>query len=446
MRAGVNIELPEPDCYLHLVELVREGDAGGDGARRPRRADAAAGSSGSGLFDDPYVDPGRGRAHRRLRRASRARARRRRARPSRCSRTTATCCRSIRQAQDDRGHRAERGPRACSAATAACRSINVTVLEGIQARVGDRVEGASTPKAARSRSAARGTRTKSSPSDPDEDRRQIAEAVEVAQRRRRHRARHRRQRADVARGVVAQAPGRPHEPRPGRPPGRAGRRDARDRQAGDRAAVQRPAARRSATLAEHVPAILECWYLGQETGHAVAEVLFGDVNPGGKLPITIPRSVGHVPAFYNHKPSARRGYLFDDVSPLYAFGYGLSYTTFRLDDVAARARRRSRRDESTRVLVDVTNTGDARRRPKSCRCTSAICVSSVTRPVKELKGFAKVRSSRARRDGVARHHAGVAGVLRHRHGVRRRAGRVRDHGRHVVARCRLADSHPARHT
>ena len=86
-------------------------------------------------------------------------------------------------------------------------------------------------------------------------------------------------------------------------------------------------------VSEHVPAILECWYLGQECGHAVAEVLFGDFNPGGKLPITIPRSAGHVPAFYNHKPSARRGYLFDDVTPLYAFGFGLSYTTFRIDDV-----------------------------------------------------------------------------------------------------------------
>ena len=82
-----------------------------------------------------------------------------------------------------------------------------------------------------------------------------------------------------------------------------------------------------------MPAILECWYLGQECGAAVAEVLFGDHTPGGKLPISIPRSSGHLPAFYNHKPSARRGYLFDDVTPLYAFGYGLSYTTFKIDEL-----------------------------------------------------------------------------------------------------------------
>jgi beta-glucosidase len=86
-------------------------------------------------------------------------------------------------------------------------------------------------------------------------------------------------------------------------------------------------------LAENVPVIFECWYLGQETGRAIADVLFGDYSPGGKLPITIPRSAGHLPAFYNYKPSARRGYLFDDVSPLYPFGYGLSYTTFTLKNI-----------------------------------------------------------------------------------------------------------------
>ena len=69
----------------------------------------------------------------------------------------------------------------------------------------------------------------------------------------------------------------------------------------------------------------------------MAEVLFGAVNPGGKLPITFPRSVGHLPVYYNHKPSSRRGYLFADVSPLYAFGFGLSYTTFAVENAASRA-------------------------------------------------------------------------------------------------------------
>src|SRR5208283_100822 len=109
-------------------------------------------------------------------------------------------------------------------------------------------------------------------------------------------------------------------------------------------------------VAQHVPVIYECWYLGQETGRAVADVLFGETNPGGKLPISVPRSVGHLPVFYNYKPSARRGYLFDDVSPLYPFGFGLSYTKFTFKNVRLQ-RKRIPRDASTRVLVDVTNTG-----------------------------------------------------------------------------------------
>jgi len=143
-----------------------------------------------------------------------------------------------------------------------------------------------------------------------------------------------------------------------------------------------------APLAARVPAILECWYLGQETGHAVADVLFGDVSPGGKLPITIPRSAGHLPAFYNYKPSARRGYLFDDVSPLYAFGYGLSYTTFTVDNVRLEHDVLGR-DASTRVFADVTNTG-TREGTEVVQMYIRDRVSSVTRPVKELKGFRKV--------------------------------------------------------
>jgi beta-glucosidase len=141
-------------------------------------------------------------------------------------------------------------------------------------------------------------------------------------------------------------------------------------------------------VAQNVPVIYECWYLGQETGRAVADVLFGDVNPGGKLPISVPRSAGHLPVFYNYKPSARRGYLFDDVSPLYAFGYGLSYTTFKLEN-ARLTKKRIARNGATRVLVDVTNTG-SREGAEVVQLYIRDLVSSVTRPVKELKGFKKV--------------------------------------------------------
>jgi beta-glucosidase len=141
-------------------------------------------------------------------------------------------------------------------------------------------------------------------------------------------------------------------------------------------------------LVQHVPVIFECWYMGQENGHAVAEVLFGDANPGGKLPITIPRSAGHLPVFYNYKPSARRGYLFDEVSPLYAFGYGLSYTTFAIKNVRLE-KNKIRKTGSARVFADVTNTGK-REGTEVVQMYIRDVVSSVTRPVKELKGIQKV--------------------------------------------------------
>ncbi len=141
-------------------------------------------------------------------------------------------------------------------------------------------------------------------------------------------------------------------------------------------------------VAANVPAIVECWYLGQETGTAVADVLFGDFNPGGKLPISIPRSVGHIPCYYNHKPSSRRGYLFDDISPLYPFGYGLSYTSFSFTQVRLK-KTVIRADESTEVFVDVKNTGN-RAGDEVVQVYIRDVVSSVTRPVKELKEFQKV--------------------------------------------------------
>jgi beta-glucosidase len=141
-------------------------------------------------------------------------------------------------------------------------------------------------------------------------------------------------------------------------------------------------------VSQNVPAILECWYLGQEAGTAVAEVLFGDYNPGGKLPITIPRSAGHLPAYYNHKPSARRGYLFDQISPLYAFGYGLSYTNFAIENVRL-AKPKIRRDGRTQLLADVTNTG-ARAGSEVVQMYIRDLFSSATRPIKELKAFRKI--------------------------------------------------------
>jgi beta-glucosidase len=141
-------------------------------------------------------------------------------------------------------------------------------------------------------------------------------------------------------------------------------------------------------IAENVPAILDAWYLGQETGTALARILFGDVNPGGKLPVTIPRSVGQLPIFYNHKPTARRGYLFGTTEPLWPFGYGLSYTTFDYENLKV-DRAEIGPSEIATVSVDVVNTGD-RTGDEVVQLYVRDLVSSVTRPVKELKGFERV--------------------------------------------------------
>lgn len=135
-------------------------------------------------------------------------------------------------------------------------------------------------------------------------------------------------------------------------------------------------------------AVLECWYLGQYSGDAIADVLSGATNPSGKLPITIPRSVGHLPAYYNYRPLARRGYLLDSTQPLFPFGYGLSYSNFsidkvKLDDEIIGA------DEGTKIRCEVKNTSDVAG-AETIQLYVRDVTSSTTRPVIELKGFAKV--------------------------------------------------------
>jgi beta-glucosidase len=141
-------------------------------------------------------------------------------------------------------------------------------------------------------------------------------------------------------------------------------------------------------IAQHVPAIFEGWYLGQETGHAVADVLFGDYNPAGKLPVTIPRNAGQLPYFYYHKPTARRGYLFSEKDPLFAFGHGLSYTTFKYANLRVSPEKTGPQGRAT-ATVEVTNTGQ-RAGDEIVQMYIRDEVGSVTRPVKELKGFARI--------------------------------------------------------
>lgn len=142
-------------------------------------------------------------------------------------------------------------------------------------------------------------------------------------------------------------------------------------------------------VAQNVPAIIEGWYMGQETGIAAANILFGDVNPSGKLTITIPKSVGQLPMYYNHKPSARfQNYISSDVLPLYAFGHGLSYTTFSYSNLKLSSEK-IKTTSSTEVSVDVTNSGKVEG-DEIVQLYIRDKVSSVTRPVKELKDFERI--------------------------------------------------------
>jgi beta-glucosidase len=136
-------------------------------------------------------------------------------------------------------------------------------------------------------------------------------------------------------------------------------------------------------LAARVPAILEGWYLGQEGGAAVGEVLFGDVNPSGKLPISIPRSVGQLPVYSGRKPTSYRDYLDQTRQPLFAFGHGLSYTTFEYSGLKVTPETIGTGGRAT-VQVEVKNTGRAQLYVHDR-------VASVTQPVRALRGFRRIR-------------------------------------------------------
>ncbi|MEP2512537.1 MAG: beta-glucosidase BglX [Reichenbachiella sp.] len=155
-------------------------------------------------------------------------------------------------------------------------------------------------------------------------------------------------------------------------------------------------------LDENIPAILEVWHLGSEAGNAIADVLFGDYNPSGKLPVSFPRNVGQCPIYYNHKNGGRpvtnphdAGMVFwshytdSPNSPLYPFGYGLSYTSFEYSDLSISTTEMGTSDRLT-ASVKVKNTGD-KTGQETVQLYIRDYVGSVTRPVKELKGFEKVQ-------------------------------------------------------
>jgi beta-glucosidase len=384
VEAGVNIELPEPDCYLHLVELVRSG------VLQEKQLDDLIAPMlfwkfKMGLFDDPYVDPAEAERvvgcdeHRALAR--------------RAARETITLLKNENQLAPLNAAKLKTiaviGPNAnrpLLGGYSGAPKHNITVLEGIQAKLGNRVK---VLHAEGCKITANGSWQQDEvvASDPKEDRKQIAEAVTIAKQ------------AEV---IVLAIGGNEQTSREAWSLKHMGDRTSLDLIGRQDELVDALAATGKPlvvllfngrplsinNVAEKAAVIFECWYLGQECGDAVADVLFGDFNPSGKLPISIPRSVGQLPIFYNHKPSARRGFLWDDARPLFPFGFGLSYTRFELRNVRLE-KKRIAPEGSTRVRVDVTNTG-------KCAGTEVVqlyirdVVSSATRPVKELKGFQKI--------------------------------------------------------
>ncbi len=141
-------------------------------------------------------------------------------------------------------------------------------------------------------------------------------------------------------------------------------------------------------LSGSVPAILEGWYLGQESGNAIAGALFGDLNPSGKLPVTIARNVGQLPVFYNRTPQARLGYVFDDNTPLYPFGYGLSYTSFSYGKPTLDRSQIGSNGAAT-ISVAVTNSGE-RPGDEIVQMYAHPRVSSAAQPVLRLAGFERI--------------------------------------------------------
>jgi beta-glucosidase len=146
------------------------------------------------------------------------------------------------------------------------------------------------------------------------------------------------------------------------------------------------------------PALLEAWFPGVQAGHAVADVVFGKVNPGGKLPVSFPRRLGQVPIYYNHEPTGRpcdvtQKYVsrYRDLascSPLYEFGYGLSYTTFSMSNLRLSSATVSRKGSVT-ASVDVTNTG-GRVGDEVVQIYIHDPVASISQPVRRLRGFERV--------------------------------------------------------
>lgn len=386
LEAGVDAEVPDPDCFPALVQLVKDGRVSraliDKAVARNLRAKFLL-----GLFENPYVDPERAarvtnsEAHRQL--------------------AAEAARRSITLLKNE-GHLlplerarlksvAVIGPNADRAHHGGYTDPNpprgTSVLEGVTKKAGAGVKVNYAKGVHITREGGDWWANTSRLADPAEDAKLIAEAVEVVKA------------SDVALLVLG---GNEDTNKEAWSNDHLGDRDSLDLVGRQDELVRAVLATGKPTvvmlinsgplsinyIAEHVPAVLEGFYLGQETGVGVADVLFGDYNPAGKLPVSFPRTVGQLPIYYNHKPTARRGYLYTSKEPLFPFGHGLSYTTFEYSNLTVSPAKIAPGGRA-RVSVTIRNTG-RRAGDEVVQLYVRDLVSSVTRPVKELKDFRRV--------------------------------------------------------
>jgi beta-glucosidase len=385
LEAGVDIELPDPDCFQMLVKLVREGKVSealiDKAVVRNLRSKFLL-----GLFENPYVDPERAvrvtnsSEHRQLA----AEAARRSIVLLKNENNLLPLDRSKLESIAVIGPNANR---VHLGGYSDDPGRGVSVLQGITDKVGKKIKVTYAEGCKITQEGGDWFADTSHLSSPTDDENLIAQAVEVAKA------------ADVSLLVLG---GNEDTNKEAWANNHLGDRDSLDLVGRQNDLVRAILETGKPTIvmlinsgplsinyvAERVPAILEGFYLGQETGTGVADVIFGDYNPGGKLAVTFPRSVGQLPAYYNRKPTARRGYLFTSKEPLFPFGHGLSYTTFEYSNPRLIPAQIGRAGQ-TKVSVNVTNTGK-RAGDEIVQLYIHDLVSSVTRPVMELKDFERI--------------------------------------------------------
>lgn len=385
LDAGVDLELPFPDAFQTLAEQVKEGKIAESEVDRAV-AHVLRIKFLAGLFDDPYVDPGYAEKitndadHQKL--------------ALQTARETITLLKNDGQLLpldlSKYKHIAVIGPNAADVHLGGYSNNpgrGVSLLQGIKDRVGSSAEVLYSEGVKITESKPDWDADTVVLGDPVLNAKRIEEAVKVAKK------------ADV---IILALGGNEQTSREAWAPNHKGDRDSLDLLGNQEDLVKSMLATHKPVvvflihgrpnsiryIAENVPAILDGWYLGQEGGTAAAEVIFGDYNPGGKLPITVPRTVGQLPDYYYQKPSAKREYLDDSTKPLFPFGWGLSYTTFKFSNLQVSPNPIGP-EGTTRVSVDVANTGTVRG-DEVVQLYIRDETSSVTRPVEELRGFQRI--------------------------------------------------------